>query len=154
MAGNWIVVGGPEVFAKTRELGFTRHGFKSTRRLMAARVQPGDLLAFYVTGKKQFAAICRVTSPVVEERTRIWSNSKNANELYPYRVGIEPVVVLDESRWLDAEPYHEQFVWTRRWPRANWTLAYQGNLHEVPQDDMDLLLDAMMQAARAPAHAQ
>ena len=44
MARNWVVVGGPEIFAKTRELGFTRHGFKSTRRNMANSIQPGDLL--------------------------------------------------------------------------------------------------------------
>ena len=59
MARNWVVVGGPEIFAKTREMGFTRHGFKSTRRNMANSIQPGDLLAFYVTGRKQFAAIAR-----------------------------------------------------------------------------------------------
>ncbi|MBK7127213.1 MAG: EVE domain-containing protein [Dehalococcoidia bacterium] len=83
MARNWVVVGGPEIFAKTRELGFTRHGFKSTRRNMANSIQPGDLLAFYVTGRKQFAAIARVTTPVVEEHTRIWQSDKKPNEMYP-----------------------------------------------------------------------
>ena len=61
---------------------------------------------------------------------------------------IEKVIVLDDDQWLDAEPYHDRFQWTQKWPRANWTLAYQGNLHEVPQEDMDLLL-ADMKAARA-----
>ena len=145
---NWIVVGGPEIVGKTRELGFTRHGFKSTRRNMANSIKPGDLLAFYVTGRKQFTAICRVTSEVVEEQTRIWQSDKKPSEMYPFRAGIEPVIVLDEDRWLDAEPYHDRFEWTQRWPRANWTLAYQGNLHRVPQEDMDLLL-ADMKAASA-----
>ena len=104
MARYWIVVGGPEVFETTREMGFTRHGFKSTRRIMASKIQPGDKLAFYVTGRKQFAAIAKVTSPVVEERTRIWQNSKKPEETYPYRASIEPVVTPDESQWLDAEP--------------------------------------------------
>ena|SRR5690606_25532161 len=145
---NWIVVGGPEIFGKTREMGFTRHGFKSTRRNMANSVKPGDLLAFYVTGRKQFAAIAKVTSETVEEQTRIWQSDKKPNEMYPYRVNIEPVVVLDEEKWLDAEPYHERFQWTQRWPRANWTLAYQGNLHQVPQEDMDLLMKDMRAAAK------
>jgi predicted RNA-binding protein len=143
MSRYWIVVGGPEILAKTAELGFTRHGFKSTRRGMVQRIQPGDLLAFYVTGKKQFAAVARVTSAVVEERTRIWASSKKPDELYPYRAGIEPVIVLDEGQWLDAEPYHDRFGWTQKWPRANWTLAYQGNLHEIPQADFELLLHDM-----------
>lgn len=151
MPRNWIVVGSPEIYDTTRALGFTRHGFKSTRRNMANSIQPGDLLAFYSSGKKQFAAICRVTSPVVEEHTRIWQSTKKPEELYPYRAAIEPVIVLPEDHWLDAEPYHDRFRWTQRWPRANWTLAYQGNLHEIPQEDMDLLLADFRRAAREAA---
>jgi len=146
MARNWIVVGGPEIFVRTRDMGFTRHN-------MANSIQPGDLLAFYVTGRKQLAAICRVTSNVVEEQTRIWQSDKKPNEMYPYRCEIEPVVILDDGQWLDAEPYHDRFQWTQRWPRANWTLAYQGNLHEVPQHDMDLLLADMKKAVRAKVGA-
>ena len=152
MARYWIVVGGPEVYAKTREMGFTRQGFKSTRRVMAGKVAPGDLLAFYVTGKKQFAGTAKVTSEMAEERTRVWSNSKKPDELYPYRVDIEPDVVLDEGDWLDAEPYHDRFTWTQKWPRKNWTLAYQGNLHEIPEMDFALLRsDMTRQVASSPS---
>jgi len=151
MARYWIVVMGPEIYAKTRDLGFTRHGFKSTRRNMAARVAPGDLLAFYVTGRKQFAAVARVTSPMVEDQTRIWQSSKKPEEMYPFRVSIEPVVVLDPADWPDAEPYHDRFGWTQKWPRANWTLAYQGNLHEIPQTDFELLLEDMKKRVKASA---
>ena len=148
MAKYWIVVGGPEVYETTKLLGFTRHGFKSTRRVMAASVQPGDQMAFYVTGRKQFAGAVEITSSVVDERTRIWSNSKKPDELYPYRVGIKPTVILDEAKWLDAEPYHDRFTWTQRWPRANWTLAYQGNLHAVPKEDFEMLLADLRKAAK------
>jgi hypothetical protein len=149
MAKNWIVVGGPEIFGKTRELGFTRHGFKSTRRNMAKAVQPGDLIAFYITGRKQFAGVVRITAPMVEEQTRVWASDKKPNEMYPFRVGIEKFLILDEDQWLDAEPYHDRFSWTQKWPRANWTLAYQGNLHEIPQEDMDLLVKDIKAAAKA-----
>jgi len=149
MPRYWIVVSGPEIFEKTMELGFSRHGFKSTRRNMANSIRPGDMLAFYVTGKKQFAAIARVKSDVVEEHTRIWQSDKKPAEMYPYRVEIEPVVTLDEARWPDAEPYHDRFTWTRRWPRKNWALAYQGNLHEIPEDDFNLLLGDMRKLAGA-----
>ncbi len=150
MARYWVVVGGPEIYGKTAEMGFTRHGFKSTRRVMASKIAPGDLLAFYVTGKKQFAAIARVTSEVSEDRTPIWINTKKPGEPYPYRATIEPVVVLPDDRWIDAEPYHDRFSWTQKWPRANWTLAYQGNLHEVTASDMEMLQADMERAASAP----
>jgi hypothetical protein len=151
MARNWIVVGGPEIFGKTRELGFTRHGFKSTRRNMAGAIRPGDLMAFYITGRKQFAGVVKITAPMAEEHTRVWTSDKKPNEMYPFRVGIEKVLILDEDRWLDAEPYHERFQWTQKWPRKNWTLAYQGNLHEIPQEDMDMLLKDLKAAAKVPA---
>ena len=149
MPRYWIVVGGPEVFEKTREMGSTRQGFKSTRRVMSQKIVPGDLLAFYITGKKQFGAIARVTSNVAEERTRIWHNSKKPDEMYPYRADIEPVVTPDEADWLDAEPYHDRFKWTQKWPRANWTLAYQGNLHEIPEEDFKLLEHDLKAATKA-----
>lgn len=151
MARYWIVVNGPEIFATTRdEMRFRRHGFKSTRGKMVQRIEPGDYLAFYITGKKQFAAVARVTGPVVEEHTRIWESKKKPQEMYPFRVGIEPVVVLDEDRWLDAEPYHDRFQWTQKWPREHWTLAYQGNLHEIPEEDFQLLLEDIRAAAAEP----
>lgn len=139
MAKYWIVVMSPEVLEKTRELGFTRHGFKSTRRSQAGSIQPGDMLAFYITGRKKFGAVVRVTTPMVEEQTRVWQSLKKPAEMYPFRVGIEPVLVLDEADWPDAESYHERFGWTHKWPRANWALAYQGNLHEIPEADFELL---------------
>lgn len=144
---DWIVTGGPDVFAITRALGFTKHGFKSTRRVMVNSIKPGDRLAFYVTGRKQFAAIVEVTSAVSESHERIWSNEKKPSELYPYRVQIRPIVALDEPDWLDAEPYHDQFTWTQKWPRTSWALAYQGNLRSVPTADFELLLADMQKAA-------
>ncbi len=153
MARYWIVVGGPEIFETTKDLGFTRHGFKSTRRGMAAKVAPGDKMAFYITGKKQFAGIVEITEPMVEEQTRVWTSSKKPNEMYPFRVGIKKDLVLDEDQWLDAEPYHERFSWTQKWPRANWTLAYQGNLHEVPENDFKLLEADVKKAAKSAAAA-
>ena len=154
MAKYWVVVNGPEIFGKTRELGFARHAFKSTRSKMVQRIEPGDALIFYVTGKKQLAGAVRVTSPIVEESTRIWQSNKKPDELYPFRVDTEPLVELDDAQWLDAEPYHDRLAWTQRWPREHWTLAYQGNLREIPEADFDLLLADLQEAARtAPAKA-
>lgn len=147
---DWIVTGGPDVFATTRALGFTQHGFKSTRRVMVTSIKPGDRLAFYVTGRKQFAAIVEVTSPATESHERIWSSDKKPGELYPYRVEIRPIVTPGESDWLDAEPYHERFTWTQKWPRTSWALAYQGNLRSVPTADFELLLADMQKAAAGP----
>ena len=76
----------------------------------------------------------------------LWSNAKAA---IPILFLFIVLLVLPEERWLDAEPYHERFTWTQKWPRANWTLAYQGNLHEVPEADFALLEGDMAKAAAA-----
>lgn len=146
---TYIVVGGPENFARTRALGFTMHGFKSTRRKMAAGVKPGDRLLFYVTGLKQFAGSARVTSEMVEDHAPIWSNPKKPGEDYPYRVQIEPETVLDEGRYVAAQPLAERMTYTQKWPRENWTLAFQGNLHRVPRSDYDLIEAELREAAAA-----
>ena len=66
-------------------------------------------------------------------------------------LSFKPSVILEEPRWLDAEPYHERFTWTQKWPRAHWTLAYQGNLHQVPQEDFELLMADLKKAEEASA---
>lgn len=121
----YIVVGGPENFARTRELGFTLHGLKSTCRRIAAGIKPGDRLIFYLTGLKRFAGIARVTEEMFEDHAPIWSSPRKPGEDYPYRVRIEPEVILDEADYVDAQPLAERMSSTQKWPRENWTLAFQ-----------------------------
>jgi hypothetical protein len=40
-------------------------------------------------------------------------------------------------------------TYTQRWPAENWTLAFQGNVHELSDADADLLEAAIRQAAAA-----
>jgi predicted RNA-binding protein len=151
MARHWIVVSGKEIWDTTKELGFTKHGIKSTRRKMAQQIKPGDSMSFYISGRKQLAGTVKVTSEVFEEQTRIWQSSKKPEEMYAYRFTIEPDVILEEDVWLDAEPYHDRFEWTQRWPRENWTLAYQGNLHEITEKDFKLLRKDLERASKGAA---
>jgi predicted RNA-binding protein len=134
-------------FERTRALGFTMHGLKSTRRKMAAGIKPGDRLIFYLTGMKQFAGIARVTSEMFEDHMPIWSSPKKPAEDYPYRVRIEPEIVLNPDAYVDARPLAERMTYTRKWPRENWTLAFQGNLHRIPPEDYDLIAGALREAA-------
>ncbi|MER3420539.1 MAG: EVE domain-containing protein [Chloroflexota bacterium] len=145
----YIVVGGPEIFARTRALGFTLHGFKSTRRKLAAGIKPGDRLIFYLTGLKRFAGIARVTSEMFEDHTPVWSSPKKPAEDYPYRVRIEPEVVLDEADAVAAEPLAQRMTYTKKWPPEHWTLAFQGNLHKIPAEDYELIRQALQEAGAA-----
>jgi hypothetical protein len=143
--GFWIIVGSPDNFERTRALGFTVQGLKSRHRKKAEMMKPGDKFAYYLTGRKAFAAIATVTSGYREEHDRIWASGDpaRANEDYPFRLDIEPNVALDPDEYIDAEPIARQMDYASKWPAANWTLAFQGNVHSISETDFALIEAAM-----------
>lgn len=149
----WILVGSPGIFAKTKELGFTVQGIKSRHRKKAERMKPGDKAVYYITGVKAFAGIVTITSEYFESHERIWTSAdpKKAAEDYPFRVHIEPFIILEEADYIEAEPIARQMAYVAKWPAANWTLAFQGNVHEISEADFQLIENAV--AARIEEHA-
>lgn len=150
----WIVVGSPGNFEKTRELGFTIQGLKSRHRKKAERMKPGDKIVYYITGRKAFAAISTITSPYFESHEPIWKSAdpKKDTEDYPFRVETRLDVALPDDEFIDAEPIARQMIYASKWPAANWTLAFQGNVHEIPEGDFDLIRSAIDDRASTVAH--
>jgi len=149
----WIIVGSPDNFMRTAEHDFTVQGFKSRHRRKAERMKPGDKIAYYLTGRKAFGGVVTITSPYFESHERIWESGdpKKAAEDYPFRVNIAPEIVLPVLDAIPAEPIARQMAYAAKWPAANWTLAFQGNLHEIGEDDYRLIYDAI--AAAVPVGA-
>lgn len=144
----WIIVGSPENFRITREHSFTIQGLKSRHRKKAEQMQPGDRITWYVTGLKAFAGTATITTEYYEDHTPIWKSSKNKREDdYPFRFGISPNTVLDESDFVEAEPVARQLAHVAKWPAANWTLAFQGNVHKIEADDFEKIEFAVNDAA-------
>lgn len=150
---NWIIVGSPDNFEKTAELGFTLQGIKSRHRKKAEKMMPGDRLTWYITGLKAFAGTATVESEYFEDHTRIWSSGdpKKAAEDYPFRVKIAPDLILGLDHAVPAEGIARRMVYATKWPAANWTLAFQGNVHEIGDDDFALIRGEI--AAHLPAAA-
>lgn len=134
---NWIIVGSPDNYAATRAQGFTIQGIKSRHRKKAEAMKPGDRIAWYITGVKAFAGTATITSEYFEDHTPIWKSRdpKKDAEDYPWRVKIEPVVTLDPAGFVPAEPVARQMTYVAKWPEKNWTLAFQGNVHKIDDDD-------------------
>jgi len=147
----WIIVGSPENFQKTRELGFIVQGTKSRHRKKAEVMKPGDKIVYYITGKKAFAAISTITSPYFESHEAIWKSKdpKKDAEDYPFRVETTLDFALDDDDWVDAEPLARQMEYASKWPAANWTLAFQGNVHKIPESDFELIRAALSDKAAA-----
>src|SRR5688500_1977161 len=144
----WIIVGSPDNFVRTAEHGFTVQGLKSRHRKKAERMKPGDKIVYYLTGRKAFGGIATIESLYFESHERIWESwdSGKAAEDYPFRVNIAPELVLPVAEAIPAEPIARQMAYVAKWPAANWTLAFQGNVHEIGEDDDRLLRDAIASA--------
>ena len=147
--GYWIIVGSPENFATTRERGFTIQGMKSRHRKKAEQMQPGDKIIYYITGVKAFGGIATVTSEYFEDHDIIWrsTNKNRQDEDYPWRVRIEPDVILDDGEYLPAESIARAMTYVQKWPAENWTLAFQGNVHHITEPDYTLVREAIVDAA-------
>lgn len=147
----WIIVGSPDNFQRTAEREFTIQGIKSRHRKKADRMKPGDKIVYYVTGLKAFAAISTITSPYFESHERIWQSGdpKKEAEDYPFRVETTPEIVLERNDFVPAEGIARQMIYARKWPAANWTLAFQGNVHEIGEEDFQLIRSALLD--RVPA---
>ncbi|MCE3265770.1 MAG: hypothetical protein K0S15_479 [Solirubrobacterales bacterium] len=149
---TWILTGSLENFRINAGRGFDVIGFKERRRNQAEQFSPGDEVVFYVTGVQAFGGIARVTSRMFEDRTPIWPRGKKKTpEPYPWRVGAEPVLVLDEDDFVPAEELVPELEHAAKWPAEHWHLAFQGQLRTVGVPDAALLRERMHAAAAAVA---
>jgi EVE domain len=141
----WIIVGSIDNFRRTADLGFTIQGMKSRHRKKAERMEPGDKIIYYVTGLKAFAGISTIESDYFESHEQIWKSAdpKKEAEDYPFRVKIERDVILPEVDFVPAEGVARQMTYVSKWPVENWTLAFQGNVHEIGEGDYKLIRQAI-----------
>jgi len=144
----WIVVGSPDNFEIARRRGFDIFGFKSSRRREASEMKPGDKLVFYLTGVMKLAGIATVDSPYFEDHTPVWRSEKKPGEDFPFRVRVKPDVLLDEPNYLDVREIGPRLAYTKKWPAEHWRLAFQGNLHQIPREDYQLIIAEMREPAR------
>ena len=150
---TWVLTGSLENFRATRERDFRLIGAKEKRRRIAERIEPGDEIVFYVTGVQAFGGVVRVTSEMFEDRRRVWPGKPGKADSYPWRFETEPVVVLDEDRFVPAVELVGGLEHAAKWPPEHWHLAFQGQLRPVSANDGRLLRRRIRAAAREPAPA-
>lgn len=132
----------PPNFIRTAERGFSIQGFKTRqRKKVMEQMVPGDNLVYYLTGVQAFAATAVIDSEGFEDHELIWQSKPG--EDYPWRVKIHPGVVLDETAWVPSEAVGPGLEYVQKWPAEHWKLAFQGNLHRIPDADFETLRQAL-----------
>lgn len=151
MPNYWIIVGSPDNFEKTAELGFTIQGMKSRHRKKAERMADGDAFVWYITGDMAFAGYATITGEYYEDHEPIWSSGRKKDETYPFRVPIRKEVVLPRERWVPAESLARKLAYVSKWPAEHWRLAFQGNVHQIPGGDFEIIKNEIDAAATEAA---
>jgi predicted RNA-binding protein len=139
----WISVGSEANFRIAEARGWDMFAFKSTRRAEVARMKPGDRIVFYLTKIMKFGGITEVTSEYFEDHERVFGSPKKPKEDYPFRVRVRPVIVLAPEQYIDVREVGPTLEFTRKWPPEHWRLAFQGALHEIPEDDYERIAGLM-----------
>jgi hypothetical protein len=141
----WMIVSSPANFERTRKLRFTQQGMKRRHLRKAERMSTGDRMCWYVTGTQTFAATATLRSPFFEGAKKIWV-SDGVPDDYPWRVRIKREHAVAPERGVPASELVPKLRFVRRWPRASWHLAFQGNVHELPAEDFALIARAVAKA--------
>ncbi len=148
---TWVLTGSLENFRATREREFRLIGAKEKRRRIAEQIAPGDDVVFYVTGVQGFGGVVRVSSEMYEDREKVWPGKPGKSDPYPWRFQTEPIVVLEEERFVPAVELARELEHVRKWPAEHWHLAFQGQLRCVSEGDARVLEDRIRAAAQEAA---
>ena len=144
---NWMIVTSPDNYERTRKLRFTVQGIKSRHRRKAERMTPGDRICWYLTGLRSFAATGTITSPYFEGLEPIWFSEKTG-DTYPWRFKITKDHALAPDGAVPAASVLDTLAFVKRWPAQHWSLAFQGNIHELTDTDFASIERAIDRAER------
>ncbi|HEV2250682.1 MAG TPA: EVE domain-containing protein [Candidatus Limnocylindria bacterium] len=137
-----MIVTTPDNYARTRARRFTVQGVKARHARKAGRIAPGDRVCWYLVGVAGFVATATVTSPVFAGTRPIWVSTGRPDP-YPWRFRIARDSARRADQAVAAASLVDRLAFTRRWPRAHWRLAFQGNLHEIGRRDFAVIERAL-----------
>jgi hypothetical protein len=139
-----MVVTTPDNYGRTRARRFTVQGVKARHKRKAELIAPGDRVCWYLTGRGSggFVATATVTSPAYEDTRAIWVSTGRPDP-YPWRFRIARRIARGADDAIPAASLVDRLAFTRRWPRAHWRLAFQGNLHEIGKRDFAVIERAL-----------
>ena len=144
----WMLAVAPDYFDVVRQRDFGVLGLTRAHKKRVQRMEPGDRVLYFVTGKLVFPATATIVAPYTEDDTPLFPPGFGG-ELYTYRVKTKPNQVLDDDHQIDARLIAPRMDHARKWPPELWPLAFEGLLHLVPKTDFLLLESEIKRARRA-----
>lgn len=128
----------PETWKEAGARGYSITGFSERRRRYAGRIQVGDILLCYLTGKSRFIGALRATSAVFHDTEQIWKS-----QVFPTRFRCELIVKVPDGRGIHLREVQEQSAQPNTY---NW--IFRASPQEMPQDDAEWILRRLEEIAQ------
>lgn len=93
---HYLVTLRKDNFEVISELGFSMIGF-SERSHIAEKLEPGDRIIIYLSGKSAIVGEIEVKSKFY------WSNELLFDDIYPKRVDMKKICILDEKNYISMK---------------------------------------------------
>ena len=145
----WLLVTHPKNFEVMKAKNIA--AMKAKRKSFAEKVEIGDKVVFYLTKIGKFGGVAEFTSKVREDKTKIFTEEssihlrgensshlggvKKDEEVHPWRFNVKFEVALDEDKYVPSEEFKDKLKYLKKWPAKYWKLGFQGNVHEIPEED-------------------
>lgn len=97
-------------------------------------VGPGDLLVFYVIPKR-VGDVFRVVSEPYVDREPIFIPVKSRDEVFEYRVKVEPVLLLKEP--IDFTPLVERLSFIKN--KKRWSAPLRRTMFKISREDYEVI---------------
>lgn len=139
----WMLVTHPENFKIMKVKNMA--AMKAKRKSFAERVKVGDKVVFYLTKIGKFGGAAIFKSKFKYQKSKLFVEEKES-EIHPWRFDVKFEVKLDEGQYIASEEFKDKLEYLRKWPAKFWKLGFQGNVHEIPKGDYEIILKAFKNA--------
>lgn len=136
----WLLVTHPNNFEIMKAKNIA--AMKAKRKSFADQVRPGDKVVFYLTKIGKFGGIAEFTSKTREDKTKIFTEEK-PGETHSWRFDVKFEVKLAEIDYVPSEEFKDKLIYLKKWPAKYWKLGFQGNVHEIPEEDYKTLKEQL-----------
>jgi len=137
MVNYWLCVTNEENWKVMKERKVW--GVPKRDRRQIEGVKTEDILVFYVM-PQTIAGIFKATSELFESDEKIFSWAEFGKyELFPYRVKIEPMVILEKGVQFKDLIQKLRFITYKK----RWSVHLRRAMRTIPKEDYDLIFSAV-----------
>ena len=144
MPSYWLIVERYENWNVDRAENFRRFGLPERSRNTAAKINPGDLLVVYVSGKNCFSDVRRVISPTIAPLKL----GGPYDAAFAFALSTEPFITPTEENWIRVQQLADRLIFLSR---TDWRQSFRNSIRPIPEVDGKLIQSLFEQGGQIAA---